>query len=113
MLFTAKPMLAIYILVVAIFEAFGQSFLAWARKTNKIYWLFIGIACYSVVAYGLYMSYQYKGVGIVNALWSSLSIVLMVAIGHILFHERLSRNEWIGIGLIIAGILFINFNGGE
>lgn len=98
-----------FILLVAVFEAIGQSMIAQSRYKKNINWLFIGILCYCVVAYGLFMSYQYKGVGIVNALWSSISIILMLGIGCFVFKEKLDKNEWFGIFLILVGIVFINF----
>lgn len=103
--------LAIYISAVAIFEALGQSMLAWARKSKNNYWIFVGMSCYCVVAYGLYMAYKYKGVGMVNALWSSISILLMVTIGHTFFKERFDIYELTGIALIILGIIAINMGG--
>lgn len=99
-----KRYLFIAILCVAIFEAFGQSSMALARKSGTTTWLFVGIACYCVVAYGLYVAYKWKTVGIVNALWSSISILLMLVIGYFVFEERLKLYQWIGIVMIIIGI---------
>jgi len=96
--------LLIAIACVATFEAFGQSSMALARKSGVILWLFVGMACYCVVAYGLYVAYQWKGVGMVNALWSSLSIMIMLVIGYFVFEERLNSFEWFGVVMIIIGI---------
>lgn len=100
-----KSMLWVFIIIVAIAEALGQSSLALGRKSGNSIWLLGGMLCYAVVAYGLYMSYKYKGVGIVNALWSSISIVLMLAIGYFYFNERLAAMEWVGVICIIVGVL--------
>ncbi len=99
------------ILMVSAFEAAAQTFIATARKSQgNIPILLLGMACYCGVAYGLYLSYQYRGVGIVNALWSSLSIVLMLIIGAALFNEKLKIREWIGIALLISGIIVIEYH---
>lgn len=98
------------IIMVSGFEAAAQSLIAMARKGGgRIPLLLLGMACYCGVAYGLYVSYQYRGVGIVNALWSSLSIVLMLLIGRLFFKEHLSGQQWFGIALLIAGILVIEY----
>jgi small multidrug resistance pump len=100
-------MLLFAIACVAIFEALGQSSMAMARRSidKKIMYAMLGMICYCFVAYGLYVSYQWKGVGMVNAMWSSLSIIVMITIGHVFFKERLDAYEWIGVLLMIVGIV--------
>ena len=66
-----------------------------------------------VLAYGLsffFMSLALKvmPVGIVYAIWSGLGIVLIAAIGYVLFGQRLDLPALLGLGLIIAGILVIH-----
>ena len=36
---------------------------------------------------------------------SGLGIMVGLSLGAIIFGEKLSRNEWIGIGIIVAGII--------
>lgn len=67
----------------------------------------------TVVFYGLsfyFMSYalKYMPVGIVYAIWSGLGIVLIAAIGFVLFGQKLDLAAVLGLGLIIAGILVIH-----
>ena len=47
-------------------------------------------------------------VGIAYAIWSGLGIVLITAIGYLLFNQRLDTPAMIGLGLIVAGIVVIN-----
>lgn len=61
-----------------------------------------------IVTVFLYVAYSYKGVGIVNALWSGLSILAMVAIGTLVFKEKIKAKEWIGILFILVGLVTLN-----
>ncbi len=47
-------------------------------------------------------------VGIVYAIWSGLGIVLIAAIGHLIFGQRLDFPALAGIALILLGILVIH-----
>ncbi|MDG6895516.1 DMT family transporter [Volucribacter amazonae] len=47
-------------------------------------------------------------VGIVYAIWSGMGIVLISAVGMVLFKQRLDMAAILGIGLIISGVLVIN-----
>lgn len=47
-------------------------------------------------------------VGIAYAIWSGLGIVFIAAIGRLVFGQRLDLPAFLGIGMILAGILVIN-----
>ncbi|PVX39249.1 small multidrug resistance pump [Pasteurella langaaensis DSM 22999] len=47
-------------------------------------------------------------IGIVYAVWSGIGIVLTSTIGYFIFGQKLSLSDFIGIGLILAGVLVIN-----
>jgi multidrug transporter EmrE-like cation transporter len=49
--------------------------------------------------------------GIVNCIWSGMSILFIVSIGYIFFNEIIDIKDIIGIILIILGIYFILYNG--
>ena len=101
-------MFPLTVLMVAVFEAVGQSCIKLSRVQQNWWWMSLAMIAYAVVAFGLYMSYAYKGVGIVNALWSGLSVLIMVVIGLLVFKEQISRVEWVGVVLIICGILILS-----
>lgn len=43
------------------------------------------------------------------ALWGGFGLVATVAAGWVLFGQRLNRIGWIGVGLLIAGMVLIKF----
>lgn len=47
-------------------------------------------------------------IGIVYAVWSGIGIVLTSTIGYFIFGQKLALSDFIGIGLILAGVLVIN-----
>jgi len=66
-----------------------------------------------VIAYGLsfYLLAQtlrVMPVGVVYAMWSGLGIVMIAAIGYLVFGQRLDLPAVIGIGMILCGILVIH-----
>ena len=101
-------MLIPIVIAVGVFEAIAQSCLQKAQKTARRWLILVGLLCYGIVSILLYASYYYKGMGIVNAMWSGISIVLMLFLGRTLFDERVNRVEWIGVGLILIGVVIIN-----
>lgn len=96
------------IALIGLFEAFAQSSVQWAQRYQSPIHFAYAILFYVAVCAALYVAYNYKGVGVVNALWSGMSIVLMLAIGYFIFEERLQPMEWIGIAFILAGMSIIH-----
>jgi hypothetical protein len=50
---------------------------------------------------------EYKKLGIINSLVGGLGIIFVILIGRLFFNEKITHNEYIGIFLIILGILII------
>ncbi len=66
------------------------------------------IAGYSIAFYLLSLALKSISVGVAYAIWSGLGIVLIAIIGAVVFRERLDFPAYIGMGLIIAGVLVLN-----
>ena len=66
------------------------------------------LAGYAVAFYCLSLTLRTIPVGIVYAIWSGLGIVLIAAVGAILFRQRLDWPALAGMGLILAGVVVIN-----
>jgi multidrug transporter EmrE-like cation transporter len=96
------------VLSIALFEALAQSSIQYARMYMKPIGILAGMFCYAAVAMLLYAAYKYRKLGIVNALWSSLSIVMMLAIGYFFFQEKLSILDKVGVVFILIGVIVIN-----
>jgi multidrug transporter EmrE-like cation transporter len=103
--------LLIIIVLISLFECIAQGCLKKFFKDNKKYYFVISVICYAIVCYLLVCSYQFKSMGIVNCIWSGMSILFIVWIGYFFFNENIDIQDLMGIGLIIIGIWFILYDG--
>ena len=76
---------------------------------------FTRVAPSAVVAIGYVISFSFLSltlkvlpVGIVYAIWSGVGIVLISAIGWILYGQKLDAAAIAGMSLIVAGVLVVN-----
>lgn len=63
---------------------------------------------YAIAFYFLSLTLRTMPVGVAYAIWSGLGIVLITAVGWIVFGQRLDLPALAGMGLIIAGVLVMN-----
>ena len=63
---------------------------------------------YVIAFYFLSLTLKTIPVGIAYAIWSGVGIVLLSVAGWVFYHEKLDTAAFVGMGLIIAGILVIN-----
>lgn len=72
-------------------------------------WPSIGAATgYAVSLYCLSLTQRTIPVGVVYAIWSGAGIVLISLVGWWVFDQVLSPAAWMGIGLIVLGVLVLN-----
>lgn len=67
------------------------------------------IVGYLVTFYFLSLSLRVMNVGIANAIWAGLSIILVCILAAIFYGERLDAPAIIGIAMIMGGIVLIHF----
>lgn len=65
------------------------------------------MALYAIDPLLFFKALNLQGIGIVNALWDTLSTVLIALIGTFVFGEDITGTQWIGILLCAAGIFLI------
>jgi small multidrug resistance pump len=96
-------------LFIAVFaETIGTSALNASQQFSRLWPSVTVVLAYMVAFYFLGLTLKYIPVGIAYALWSGLGIVLIAAIGYVMFHQKLDLPALIGLGLILAGIVVIN-----
>lgn len=100
------------IVAISVLECFGQSCLLSFQKNPSKWVLFLGgVVFYSIVCLLLVLSYQYKGLGLINVLWSGISVLVIVSVGMIFFHEKITKMDWMGVLLVLVGIAMITWEG--
>jgi multidrug transporter EmrE-like cation transporter len=98
------------ILLVSCFEALAQTCIYYSHLTKNYVYLILAIGFYICVCFTVYAAYNYKGIGMVNALWSAIDIVLLLLVGVLVFKENISAQEYLGILFIIIGIIMTSKN---
>ena len=68
----------------------------------------IAISGYALAFYFLSLTLRTMPVGVIYAIWSGAGIVLIAAVGWVMFRQTLDAPALIGIGLIITGVAVIN-----
>jgi small multidrug resistance pump len=66
----------------------------------------IGYAC---AFYSLSLALRTIPVGVAYAIWSGVGVALVAAVAWILHDQRLDPPALLGMGLIVAGVLVLNF----
>jgi small multidrug resistance pump len=68
----------------------------------------IVVVGYGISFYCLSLTLRTIPVGVTYAIWSGVGIVLITAIGWVLYRQMLDAPALAGMGLIVAGVLVIN-----
>jgi len=65
---------------------------------------------YSMQPLLFYTALSSEGMGIVNSMWNAISTIIIAIIGFLVFSEKISIRNWIGITLCASGILLIGID---
>ncbi len=98
-----------YIVLVSIIEYIGDSnFKYYARSENEIY-LIGGILAYILMVKILIDILKMTNVIYMNGMWDGISALIETILAIIILRESLNtKYQYIGLGLIIIGIIFLN-----
>jgi multidrug transporter EmrE-like cation transporter len=100
--------LLLIIVLISICELIGQSCLKYLNIHDAQYHYYLfGVFAYALVCWLLLQSYNYKGMGMVNVLWSGMSILVILTASIIMFNEQLTLYDKIGIVLILLGMFLV------
>ncbi|MDU6409411.1 MAG: multidrug/spermidine efflux SMR transporter subunit MdtI [Yersiniaceae bacterium] len=90
-------------------EIAGNIFLKYANGFRRPLYGLCSLA--AVLAAFSALAQAVKGIelSVAYALWGGFGLVATVAAGWILFGQRLSRKGWVGMGLLLTGMLLIKF----
>jgi small multidrug resistance pump len=100
----------IYFLLAAaiVAEVIGTSALAKTDGFTQLWPSLIAVTGYGIAFFLLALVMRTMPVGIVYAVWSGTGIVLVAFAGWALFGQKLDLAAWVGLVMIIAGVLIIN-----
>lgn len=97
------------ILLIVVFENFSQYNIKKNKLEKNILYIFLAIASYSIVCVLLGKCYDFTGagVGITNFIWSVMSILSLIILGVVAFHETITKYDVLGMLLCLAGLYCI------
>ncbi|MFG1462621.1 SMR family transporter [Xanthobacter sp. DSM 24535] len=98
----------VLLLVAITAEVIATSALKAADGFSKPLPSVIVVVGYAVAFYCLSLTLKVLPVGIAYAIWSGVGIVLVAAIGLVVYGQKLDLPAIIGLGLIITGVLVVN-----
>ncbi|WP_019955135.1 SMR family transporter [Yoonia vestfoldensis] len=102
------PIHYVFLIFAIIAETIGTTALQASQQFTRLWPSVVVVIAYGVSFYLLAMTLRFMPVGVVYAMWSGLGIVMIAAIGFVVFGQRLDLPAIIGIGMILGGILVIH-----
>lgn len=97
-----------YLIFAVIAETIGTTALQSSQQFTRFWPSVLVVVAYAISFYLLALTLKYMPVGIMYAIWSGLGIVLIAGIGYFYFGQKLDAPAFVGLGLIVAGIVMIN-----
>lgn len=101
-----NPWMLLALAIVA--EVVGTSALKASDGFTRLVPSLVVVVGYVVSFYCLSLVLRHIPVGITYAVWSGLGIVLITVAAFVLYGQRIDLAGWIGMGLIVAGVLVLN-----
>jgi len=98
----------VYLVVAIGFEVIATTALKETNGFTRVLPSAVAIVGYGLAFFFLSLTLRAMPVGIMYAVWSGAGIVLITAIGWVVFRQTLDLPAIIGIVLILAGVLIIN-----
>jgi multidrug transporter EmrE-like cation transporter len=77
---------------------------------NNFLILPVTMIIYSMQPLLFYTALSSQGMAIINSMWNAISTVIIALIGFLVFSEKISVRNWIGIALCASGILLIGID---
>ena len=99
----------LYLTIAIIGEVIGTSSLKAAEGFTRLWPSLMVVVGYVVAFYFLSLTLKYLPIGTAYAVWSGLGIVLVAMAGWLIFGQKIDLWGALGMALIIAGVIVLNF----
>jgi small multidrug resistance pump len=94
-----------YVLAIVAIETMAMT--CFKKSLDRKTFFVAGVVLYALVGFLLCQTFHYKGLGLVNALWSALSVVATTAVGVLYFKETMHLHDYVAILCISAGVIIL------
>lgn len=99
-----------FILLIVFVESSSLVCLKKYGKGDKTGYLIAGLVGYIIVALLLMKLSTMDDIGVVNALWSVISILAVVVAGNVFFDEKLDTQDFAAIAVAVIAIIALQSN---
>ncbi|MCX2486138.1 DMT family transporter [Pedobacter sp. MR2016-24] len=99
----------LFLALAIISEVIGSSFLNASQQFTKTIPAVVTVVAYLACFYFLSIALKFIPLGIAYAIWGGLGIVLTAIISVVVFKTKFDIPALIGILLIVAGVVVLNF----
>lgn len=99
----------LYLAVAIVLEVVATSALKASEGFTRLWPSLLVILGYSAAFYTLSLTLRTMPVGVVYAVWSGVGVVLITLVGWLFFKQELDGPALLGIALISAGVIVLNF----
>ena len=98
----------LFLVIAVLFEGLGSASLQASQQFTR-FWPSVGVVIgFGGAFYFMMIVLKYLPLGITYAIWSGMGICLTAFLGWVIFRQGVDLPAFLGMGLIIAGILVIN-----
>lgn len=98
----------VYLFIAIVAEVIATSSLKASESFTRLWPSVVTVGGYLIAFYFLTLVLRTMPTGIAYAIWSGVGIVLVSAVGWIVFKQKLDLPAMLGLALIIAGVLVVN-----
>jgi small multidrug resistance pump len=98
----------LFLAMAIISEVIGTSALKASEGFTRLYPSLLVASGYVVAFFFLSLTLRTMPVGVAYAIWSGVGVALITLIGRFWFGQMLDLAAYLGIGLIVAGVIVMN-----
>ncbi|PXY95399.1 QacE family quaternary ammonium compound efflux SMR transporter [Frischella perrara] len=98
----------LFLFLAIFFEIIGTSFLKLSNQFTNIGQTIVAIGAYLIAFFFLSLVLKTIPIGIAYAIWSGVGIICITLIGLLVFKQNLDFPAFLGLTLIILGVIIIN-----
>ncbi len=98
----------VYLVIAIVSEVIATSALKESEGFTQAVPLTISILGYGISLFFLSLTLKEMPVGVAYAIWSGFGVFLITLVSYFRFNQKLDLPAFLGIGLIVAGVLVIN-----
>ena len=98
----------LFLSLAIVFEVIATSFLKLSNGFSHLPASLVVVIGYGLAFYFLGLTLKYLPIGLTYAIWAGVGIVLLAIIGMVFFKQVPDLAGWIGMALIISGVIVIH-----